>query len=117
MEALIKALNNTRAGFDHALRTERAVRQEAIALLMCIPLALIIGAGAWQRLAMIASIVIVIAIELLNTCAEKLCDHVTPERHPQIKVVKDMGSAAVFCALVVAAMIWLAALAERVGVF
>ena len=99
------------------MRTERAVRQEAIALLIGVPLALIIGAGIWQRVAMVASIFILIAIELLNTCAEKLCDHVTPERHPQIKIVKDMGSAAVFCALLVAALIWLAALVERFSLF
>ena len=117
MEALIKALNNTYAGFRHALRSERAIQQEAIALLIGVPLALVIGAGLWQRLAMIGSILIVMAIELLNTCVEKLCDHITPEHHPQIKIVKDMGSAAVFCALVVAAMIWLAALAERFSLF
>jgi len=84
-------------------------------LLVAIPLAFFIGSGLWQRVAMIASIIVVIAIELLNTCAEKLCDHVTPERHPQIKIVKDMGSAAVFCALAVAAIIWIAAILERFG--
>lgn len=115
MEALIKAFKNTCAGLNYALRTERAVRQEAMLLLVAIPLAFFIGSGLWQRVAMIASIIVVIAIELLNTCAEKLCDHVTPERHPQIKIVKDMGSAAVFCALAVAAIIWIAAILERFG--
>lgn len=117
MDALIKAFNNTCAGLDHALRTERAVRQEAIVLLIAIPLAFLLGAGIWQRVAMIGSILVVMAVELLNTCAEKLCDHVTPERHPQIKIVKDMGSAAVFCAIVMSAMIWLAAIAERLQLF
>ncbi len=115
MQALIKAFNNTCAGLNYALRTERAVRQEAVLLLVAIPLAFFIGSGLWQRVAMIASILVVIAIELLNTCAEKLCDHVTPERHPQIKIVKDMGSAAVFCALAVAAIVWIAAILERFG--
>jgi len=115
LEALIKAFNNTCAGLSHALRTERAVRQEALVLVVAIPLALLIGTGIWQRVAMIGSILAVMAIELLNTCAEKLCDHVTPERHPQIKIIKDMGSAAVFCALVLAGMIWLAAVLERLG--
>ena len=115
MEALIKAFNNTCAGLSHALRTERAVRQEALVLIVAIPLAFLIGTGIWQRVAMIGSVLVVMAIELLNTCAEKLCDHVTPERHPQIKIVKDMGTAAVFCAIVLEAMIWLAAAAERLG--
>ncbi len=115
MEALLFAFKNTCAGLNHAVRTERAVRQEAIVLLIAVPLAFLIGAGAWQRVALIGSILVVMAVELLNTCAEKLCDHVTPERHPQIKIVKDMGSAAVFCTLVVATMIWLTALAERLA--
>ena len=113
MDALLKAFHNTCAGLNHAVRTERAVRQEAIVLVIAIPLALWIGAGLWQRIAMIASLLGVMAVELLNTCAEKLCDHVTPDRHPQIKIIKDMGSAAVFCALAVTAMIWLGAIVER----
>ncbi|MBM3608576.1 MAG: diacylglycerol kinase, partial [Alphaproteobacteria bacterium] len=71
----------------------------------------------WQRIALIGVMLIILAVELLNTCVEKLCDHVTPERHPQIKAVKDMGSAAVFCALALAGLVWLAALAERLGFF
>lgn len=86
-------------------------------MLAALPLSFVVGAGLWQRVAMIGSLLFVIAIELLNTCAEKLCDHVTPERHPQIKIVKDMGSAAVFCALAVALMIWFVALGERLGWF
>jgi diacylglycerol kinase (ATP) len=49
------------------------------------------------------------AVELLNTAIEKLCDHVTPERHEQVRAIKDMGSAAVFCALALAALLWGAA--------
>ena len=45
---------------------------------------------------------------------EKLSDHVTPEHHQAIKVVKDLGSAAVFCALVLAVAVWAAALYVRV---
>ncbi len=55
------------------------------------------------------------AVELLNTAIEKLADHVTPERNPKIGVLKDYGSAAVFCALSLAALVWIAALAIRLG--
>lgn len=113
METLYKAFLNTCAGFSFAVRTERAVRQEVLVLLLAIPAALLIGSGLWQRVAMIGSVLVVIAVELLNTCAEKICDHVTPERHPQIKIIKDMGSAAVFCVLTMSALIWAAAIAER----
>ena len=36
----------------------------------------------------------VLAVEALNTAIEELCDHVTPEEHPHIGKVKDLGSGA-----------------------
>ena len=54
-------------------------------------------------------------VELLNTAIEKLSDHVTPENHPAIGRIKDMSSAAVALTLLLVGMVWLAALAERLG--
>jgi diacylglycerol kinase (ATP) len=53
-------------------------------------------------------------VELLNTAIEKLSDHVAPEHSHAIKVVKDLGSAAVFIALTLAFMVWVAALGVRI---
>ena len=41
-----------------------------------------------------------LAIEALNTAIEKMCDHLTLELHPEIKVIKDLGAAAVFIIVV-----------------
>jgi diacylglycerol kinase (ATP) len=51
----------------------------------------------------------------LNTAIEKLADHVTREQHIVIRRIKDFGSAAVFCALCVAGLVWLAAIAVQFG--
>jgi diacylglycerol kinase (ATP) len=59
----------------------------------------------------------VLAVEFLNTAIEKLSDHVTPEHHVAIGRIKDFGSAAVFCGLCLAGLVWLAALAVRCGLF
>ncbi len=115
MDAWLAAFRNSWAGLSYAVRTERAVRQEVIGLLIATPVALLIGANMWTRVAMIGVVLLLIAVELLNTCVEKLSDHVTPEIHPQIKVVKDMGSAAVLAALVLTGIVWLAAIAERLA--
>ncbi len=53
----------------------------------------------------------------LNTAIEKLADRLTTAHDPQIGRVKDMGSAAVGVALVMAGLFWLFALAERMGAF
>ena len=56
-----------------------------------------------------------LVVELLNTAIEKLADRLTTDHDPQIGRVKDMGSAAVGVALVMAGLFWLFALAERMG--
>lgn len=115
MDRIYSAFLNSCAGFAHALRTERAVRQEFAVFLVGVPLAFVITAQGWLRLALILSLVAILCIEFLNTCIEKLCDHVTPDLHDTIKVIKDMGSAACFCAQASAFVIWLMALTTRLG--
>ena len=58
---------------------------------------------------------LVLVVELLNTAIEKLADRVSRAHEPQIGELKDMGSAAVGLALLVAGLTWLLALAERFG--
>ena len=107
VDRIYRAFLNSMAGFGFALRTERAIRQEFAVFVVGAPLALFVGATAWQRLALILTLVAVLCVEFLNTCIEKLCDHVTPELHQQIKAIKDMGSAACFCAQASAGLVWL----------
>ena len=63
---------------------------------------------------MIAVILLVLIVELVNTAIEKLSDRVSRENDAEIGLVKDMGSAAVAMALLVAGLVWLLALAEFV---
>jgi diacylglycerol kinase (ATP) len=51
----------------------------------------------------------------IQVAIEKLSDHVTPEEDKAIGRIKDYGSAAVFSAICLAGLTWLAALAIRVG--
>lgn len=113
MHRIYLAFFNSLAGFSFGLRTERAIQQEFALLVVGAPLAMIVGATAWERLGLVVALAAVLCVELLNTCVEKLCDHVTPERHEQIKAIKDMGSAACFCAQVSALAVWAVALFER----
>ena len=72
-------------------------------------------ATAARAVELILVLLLLLAVELLNTAIEKLCDRVTLERDEQIRRVKDMGSAAVGVALVMAGLLWLFAIAERLG--
>ncbi len=52
-----------------------------------------IAAAEWGMI--IVCICAVIAMELINTAIEKLCNHVTAEQHPSVKQIKDIAAAAV----------------------
>jgi diacylglycerol kinase (ATP) len=116
MLRLWRATINTRNGLTFAIRSEQAVREELIALLIALPLAWVIGTTAMRRIELVAAVVMVLVVELLNTAIEKLADRLTTEHDLQIGRVKDMGSAAVGVALVTAGLFWLFSIAERMGV-
>jgi diacylglycerol kinase (ATP) len=117
VQRLWRATVNTWNGLRFAMRSEQAVREEVFALVLSLPLAFLIGTTMARRIEMIAVVMLVLTVELLNTAIEKLADRVTLEHDPQIGRVKDLGSAAVGIALLLAAMVWLFALGERVGLF
>lgn len=101
-----RAWRNSLQGLRQALRHEAAFRQEAAVGVPMIVLALILAPGRWQRLALVASVVLVWIVELLNTAVEALADRVSREQHPLIGQAKDMGSAAVLMSLLLAAFVW-----------
>ena len=107
---LFRAMGASMKGFAGAYREEAAFRQELALAVAVIPLGLWLGKNGIERVLLIAPMFIVLIVELLNTAVEKLCDHLSPALSNQIKVVKDLGSAAVFVALVLAASVWLLAL-------
>ena len=110
-----RATLNSRNGLAFAIRSEQAVREELAALALSLPLAWLIGVTNMRRVELVAVVVLVLVVELLNTAIEKLADRLTTEHDPQIGRVKDMGSAAVGVALLMAVAFWLFAIAERMG--
>ncbi|WPO39103.1 diacylglycerol kinase [Tardiphaga sp. 42S5] len=117
MSRLWRATINTWNGLTFATRSEQAIREELFALVLAVPLSFLIGTTAARRLELVAVVLLLLTVELLNTAIEKLADRLTTDHDPQIGRVKDMGSAAVGVALVIAGMTWLYALGERIGIF
>lgn len=94
------------AGLASAWRTEEAFRQEVLLAVVLIPLALWLGETALERLLLIGSWLVVMIIEILNTAIEATVDRISDDHHPLSGQAKDLGSAAVFLGLLLAAMIW-----------
>ena len=65
-----------------------------IALLVIVATAIAQPAPVWWAL-LVLVIAGVISAELFNTAIERLADHVQPELHEEIKIVKDVAAAAV----------------------
>jgi len=112
---LLRATLNSWNGLRAAAQSEQAFREEIVALLIAVPAAFLLATETWRRVMLIAVVVLLMIVELLNTAIEKLSDHVTPHRHDAIGRIKDMASAAVGLALLLCGLVWLVALAERVG--
>jgi len=112
---LYSATPNSLRGLLDGVKTEPALREEAVLLAIALPLGVVVTPSAAWYAAMIAAILILLTVEFLNTAIEKLADHVTREQHVDIRRIKDFGSAAVFCALCLVGLVWLAAIAVRVG--
>jgi diacylglycerol kinase (ATP) len=107
------ALWNSLSGLREGLATEAAIKQEAALALLALPVSLLVASDLWTWVALIGSLLFLLAVEFLNTAIERLCNHVRPELHADIKVTKDLGSAAVLFAILLTALIWITVLARR----
>ena len=116
LQRIWEAVNNSYRGLREGLATEAAVKQEMALAAIFLPLSFLVASTLWTWVALVASIFFVLAVEFLNTAIERLCNHVTPERHEAIRVTKDLASAGVFFALLLAGLVWLAAILERLDV-
>jgi diacylglycerol kinase (ATP) len=101
------ALRYSASGLRIAWNEESAFRQELFICAVLIPIALIVPLDAIHKLLMIGSLVLVLVIELLNSAVEAVVDRVGVERHEMSKRAKDLGSAAVMIALILALATWI----------
>jgi len=115
LKRLYSATFNSLRGLIDGVMTEAAVREEVVLLVIAVPAGFVLAPSAAWYVAMVGAVLLVLAVEFLNTAVEKLSDHVTPEHHYVIGRIKDFGSAAVFCALSFTGLVWLTAIALRVG--
>jgi diacylglycerol kinase (ATP) len=115
LDRVIHATGYSMAGLRCAYRGESAFRQELWLALMMAPFAFWLG-RSWVEVALLlASLLLVLIVELLNSGIEAAIDRVSLEWHELSKRAKDLASAAVFISLVLCAGIWLAALWQRLA--
>jgi undecaprenol kinase len=111
--SFLQRLGFAMAGLRHALRGERSFRTQLLLLLVVIMvLAYLQPPAVWWALVSLCGAG-VLAAELFNTAIEHLADHVRPDLHPQIRMVKDC--AAVLCAALGSLGVAIALVVELAG--
>jgi diacylglycerol kinase (ATP) len=112
------ALHYSLAGLRAAYGGENAFRQETWLAAILIPLSFFLPVTWTGRALMIASVLVVLIAELINSAIEAVVDRISLERHPLSKQAKDAGSAAVFLALLNVLAVWACVLlGDRLSVF
>ena len=104
---IIKAAGYSWKGLRAAWQHEAAFRQEAVAAIIAIVVALWLDVDAISRVLLIGSVVLVIIVEILNSAVEAVVDRIGNEIHPLSGRAKDMGSAAVLLAILLAIFVWI----------
>ncbi|HIH8984956.1 TPA: diacylglycerol kinase [Serratia marcescens] len=112
---IIKAAGYSYKGLSAAWQHEAAFRQELVVTLLAIILAVWLDVGAIARILLIGSVALVMIVEILNSAIEAVVDRIGSEHHELSGRAKDMGSAAVSLAIVVALFVWGTVLWQHFG--
>ncbi|MCA8967404.1 MAG: diacylglycerol kinase [Planctomycetes bacterium] len=107
----VSAFRWSLGGFRAALG-EAAFRQEVGLFVVLAPLGLWLGETGVERALLVGSLLLVFITELLNSAIEFTVDRIGTERHPLSGSAKDLGSAAVFVALVNVLVVWMLVLVD-----
>ena len=94
------------AGLREAFRHHAAVRQELLAGVVLVPAAVLLGGDGVERALLLASLALVLIVELLNSAVETVVDRVGTEDNELSGRAKDIASAAVFVALINVPVVW-----------
>ena len=106
-QRVIRATGYTMKGLKSAYTYEAAFRQEVWLSFFMIPAGLYLGDGAVEKILLVGSVLLVLVTELLNSAVESVVDRIGSEYHELSGRAKDIGSAAVFVAMLITGLTWL----------
>ena len=109
-KAFLYSINGVKA----AWRNEIAFRQEVVLFISSIPFAVLLGDSLLQIVALLGVLLFVIVVELLNSAIETVINRISTDYHILSRRAKDMSSAAVLGALLIAAFTWVSILIENI---
>lgn len=103
---VLHAMRHGVAGLQAAWQHEDAFRQEIVVALCALPIVFYCSVSLLGKVLMVASLFLVLIVELLNSAVESAVDHTSLARHRLAKRAKDIASAAVLLSIVNAMVVW-----------
>ncbi len=104
---LFKSFHYAFCGFKEVILKEQSFRiQLAIAFLIML-FAVLLGISVLEFVVLLMAIIIVLALELVNSVFERIVDIINPEFHPKVRAIKDISAGVVLLASIGAAIIGL----------
>ncbi|TFW13214.1 diacylglycerol kinase [Massilia arenosa] len=113
LRRIFSAMSYSLDGFKAAWLHEHAFRQELVVVVIGTVVALGLAISPFEKLVLIVALLFVLIVELINSAIEAIVDRISLERHPLSKRAKDLGSAAVMLAFIIAALTWATVLVNR----
>lgn len=102
---LVKSFYFALCGIVYCIRQERNFRVHIAAAVSVLLFSMLYGLAPGQYPPLILIIVLVMALEAVNTAVERAVDLESPDRHPLAKAAKDAAAAGVLLSAVGAAAI------------
>jgi len=113
MTRMLRAFSYSFQGFMHAWREEAAFRQEVALAALLIPLGIFLGQSGVERALLVSPMLLILAVEMLNSAVEAVVDRFGTDRHPLAGMAKDMGSAAVLLSFILLVTVWSLVLSDH----
>ncbi len=101
-QSLFRRTGFALAGLRSALQRESSFRTHLLATMVVLTALIALRPPAIWCAMIVLAVGLVLVAELVNSALETLADRLHPERHPEIRVAKDMAAAAVLVASIVA---------------
>jgi len=117
VKRVFKAFFYSFEGLASSMKHEAAFRQEVLLAAVLIPVSFLLHVPMAQHLVLVASVLLVLVVELLNSAVEAVVDDISLRNRPLAKRAKDMGSAAVLLSLLNCLICWASVITLNWGRF
>lgn len=107
MSRFIKSFRYAIEGLIAAAKSEANVQFHLVFALIVVLAGFFFAIHAWEWVAVILCISMVMGMELINTSIEKAMDLLHPDQHPKVKIIKDIAAGAVLLTSIGSAIIGL----------